>query len=157
VAAIMTVSSAGAAWVAQRALTRFGTRGVAVTGLALLVLTCLIFAAAASSGGVLVALAIGMVVFGFGMGGAFVAGSVASLQDVEEQDSGVAAGVQNISFTVGTTFGVALLSTVSALTSGFAPALLGGAVIAAFGLCASILVNGRTSTPAPVWLRGRRR
>jgi hypothetical protein len=37
-----------------------------------------------------------------------------SLRDVAEQDSGVAAGIQNISFSVGTTFGIAVLSTISA-------------------------------------------
>jgi hypothetical protein len=55
-----------------------------------------------------------MLPFGLGMGCAYVAGTVASLQDVPEQDSGIAAGLQNISFGLGTTLGVAALSTVAA-------------------------------------------
>ena len=96
----------------------------------------------------------GMVTFGLGMGCAFVAGSVASLQNVRDTDSGVAAAVQNIAFTTGTTFGVAVFATIATATtahlapdghphladlaSGYRAALVGGALIAALGLTATI-------------------
>jgi MFS family permease len=117
----MTLASVGAAWVAQRAITRTGTRAVAASRLALLAPTCLIFAATASAKAGLLALAIGMPTFGIGMGYTFVAGSVASLDGVPERESGVAAAVQNISFTLG----VAVLPTAYALGGSYLAALLG--------------------------------
>lgn len=117
VTAIMTTVSVGATYLAQRAMGRFGTRPVATTGLALLGLTCLTFAGTVRWGGTVAALGVGMLLFGLGMGGAFVAGSVASLADVPEADSGIAAGLQNISFSLGATLGVATLSTVAAATA----------------------------------------
>jgi hypothetical protein len=55
-----------------------------------------------------------MLVFGLGMGCAFLPGTIASLTDAPEQDSGIAAGIQNISFSLGTTLGLAILSAISA-------------------------------------------
>lgn len=98
-----------------------------------------------------------MLLFGLGMGCAYVAGTVASLKDVSEQDSGIAAGLQNISFGLGTTLGVAALSTVAAattrhllsqpgspghtaaLTSGYRAAFIVASLFAAFGLAATFI------------------
>ena len=154
ITAIMTVSSVGAAYLAQRAIGRLGARPVARSGLGMLVLTCLGFAAASAGGGSLLALAACMLLFGLGMGCAYVAGTVASLEGVPEQDSGIAAGVQNISFSLGTTLGVAALSTIAAaasghvlswpgtghlaaLAGGYRAAFIGGALLAALGLAAT--------------------
>lgn len=151
--AVMTLCSTGAAALAQRAVTRVGTSIVASVGVALLAVTCGLFALATSLRTPLPVLLIGMVAFGLGMGCAFVAGSVASLQDVHDEDSGVAAAVQNIAFSTGTTAGVAVLSTIATattahltseghadladLTSGYRAAFIGGAVIAVLGLPAT--------------------
>jgi hypothetical protein len=102
---------------------------------------------AAGAGGSLVILIGGMVTFGLGMGGAFVAGSVASLQDVAHKESGVAAAVQNISFGLGTTVGVAVLSTVIAGSSDSRGRVVGGhaligATQAAFAAAAAIALVG---------------
>jgi MFS family permease len=161
VTAIMTVSSVGASYLSQRAVTRFGHRPVTFCGMTLLGLTCLGFAAGTTRGGEPAVLIASMLGFGLGMGCAFVAGTVASLTDVPERDSGIAAGVQNISFGLGTTLGVAALSTVAAavtrqvqsrpgsagvaaLTSGYRAAFLAGALIALLGLAAAGASSGRS-------------
>lgn len=166
---IMTVSSVGAAYIAERAIARFGPRPVAVSGLALLALTCLSFAAAATGGGPPLTLMVIMLLFGLGMGCAYVAGTVASLKDVSEQDSGIAAGLQNISFGLGTTLGVAALSTVAAattrhllshpgspghtaaLTSGYRAAFIVASLFAAFGLAATFIRSQPSRAPDALW------
>jgi predicted MFS family arabinose efflux permease len=115
-------------------------------------------AATTSLRGSPVAIAGCMLVFGLGMGCAFVPGTIASLKDVPEQDSGIAAGIQNISFSLGTTLGVAILSAISAavihglssqpgghgytsvLISGYRTAFVGGALLGALGLTASAAI-----------------
>jgi MFS family permease len=111
------------------------------------------------------ALIVGMVVFGLGMGCVFVAGSVASLHEVSEDLSGVASAVQNISFTMGSALGVAVLSTVAAtttrhlsshpsaaaLTSGYRAAFVAAAIIAALGIAVTLTITNwwfRTSSPS---------
>jgi MFS family permease len=97
-----------------------------------------------------------MLVFGLGMGCAFVAGTIASLKDVPERDSGIAAGIQNISFSLGTTVGLAILSAVSAavihssqpggqgstgvLISGYRTAFICGALLGALGLAVTAAI-----------------
>jgi len=114
---VMTITSVGAAWLAQRLVTAVGTRIVAAAGLVLLALTSVLLMVATGVADPVVLLVTGMVLFGLGMGASFVAGSIASLSGVPARDSGVAAGVQNVSFGVGTTLGVAMLSTVAASRS----------------------------------------
>jgi EmrB/QacA subfamily drug resistance transporter len=159
VTAVMTLCATCAAWLAQRAVTRVGPALVADAGVVLLALTCGLFAFVTSLSAPLPGLLAGMVTFGLGMGCAFVAGSVASLQDVRNEDSGVAAAVQNIAFTSGTTFGVAVFATIATATtahlapdgharladlaSGYRGAFVGGALIAALGLAATMNLRPR--------------
>jgi MFS family permease len=157
---VMTVSSVAAAWVAQRWVTAVGVRAVAGGGGALLVLACVVMAWSTRAGRPGVVLLAGMLVFGLGMGGAFVAGSIASLADVAGEDAGIAAGLQTVSFSVGATLGVALQATVAALRTGAvvgggaAPgavadgvlagsraAFLAGAVIALLGTAAALAIR----------------
>ena len=150
VTAVMTATSAGAGWLGQHAVQRRGTAPVATVGLGLLALTGILFALATTVGGLALVL-VGMVVFGFGMGGAFVSGSVASLRDVEETEAGVAAAIQNISFGSGATAGVAILSAVAGAVGGTASpaaaraAFVGATVLAALGLCVTAGLSRRTS------------
>jgi MFS family permease len=147
VTAVMTVCSVIGSALAQRVLDRVGTRVVAATGLSLLVATCAVFATAATSPGRPALLLLGMVLFGLGMGCAFVAGSVAALQQVRDQDAGVAAAVQNISFGLGSTVGVAVFSTVAIthadLAAGFRAAFVAGALVAGAGLLAIAALRSR--------------
>jgi MFS family permease len=164
-AAVMTVISVAASWVAQHAIARLGTRPVTATGLALLCLAGATFAVTATASRATALLIAGMVLFGAGMGSVFVAGSVASLHGVSDKDAGVASAVQNISFTMGSVLGVAILSTVAAATTaqlsshpsataalatGYRAALAATAVISVIGLAATTMIarppaNSRTS------------
>jgi hypothetical protein len=86
-----------------------GTAGCA-SGLVLLAVTGLLFALATSRPAAPVPLVAGMATFGLGMGASFVAGSVASLAGTAEQDAGVAAALQAISFALGTTLGAIVIA-----------------------------------------------
>jgi MFS family permease len=158
VAAVMTTTSVAASWIAQRAIARLGTRPVTVAGLVLLCLTGATLAMTTYSGGGTAMLIVSMMLFGIGMGWAFVAGSVAALHGVSEEHSGVAAAVQNISFTIGSALGVAILSAVAAtttsyvssrattapvaaLTAGYRAAFIAAAVIAMIGLATTAAIT----------------
>ncbi|MGH2992776.1 MAG: MFS transporter, partial [Solirubrobacterales bacterium] len=103
---------------------------------------------------------------GAGLGFAFVATTIAAISGVRERESGLASGLINTSQQVGGALGLAVLATIAnsrtdnviataagdpsalpnALTEGFQAAFLGGAVIAALGLLATlVLIRGRDS------------
>jgi MFS family permease len=134
-------------------------------GLAMLCVSNAGLAAAAWLGGSPVAIAGCMLLFGLGMGCAFVSGTIASLKDVPERDSGIAAGIQNISFSLGATLGLAILSAISAavihgsergsqvqsgvLISGYRTAFICGALLGALGLAVTAAVGrGKRYTAA---------
>jgi EmrB/QacA subfamily drug resistance transporter len=165
ITAIMTASSIAAAAIAQRAIARFGPRPVGLTGLAALCAGDAGLAAATWLRGSPAAIAGCMLLFGLGMGCAFVAGTVASLRDVPDQDSGIAAGLQNISFSLGTTLGIAILSAISAAVihglgpqpggqgyidasvSGYRTAFIAGALLGAMGLAVISMGHVRPGEP----------
>jgi MFS family permease len=148
-----------AASIAQRVITRFGHRPVGHAGLAMLCISDAGLAATTALGGSPVAIAGCMLLFGLGMGCAFVPGTIASLEGVPDEDSGIAAAIQNTSFGLGTTLGVAILSAISAaaipgprpggqgyleaLASGYRMAFIGGALLCALGLAVSTAVQRR--------------
>jgi Na+/melibiose symporter-like transporter len=161
---VMTIASIGGSYLAQHVVTRIGPRPVAATGLALIAGSCLLLTRISVGGTFVGDLLPGLLLFGLGMGVTFVAGSVASLTDVPERDSGVASGLQNTSFTLGTALGVAVLSTIAtarterllashhvtpaALTGGYQAAFGAAAVVAGMGLVIVLITTGgRPSRP----------
>jgi EmrB/QacA subfamily drug resistance transporter len=160
--AVMTVTSIAGTYVAQHAVTRIGFRAVAAAGMVLLGASCLVLTRMSVEGSFLGDLFVGLLVFGLGMGAAFVAGTIAALTGVAQRDSGVASGLQNTSFSIGTALGVAVLSTVAvartnevltrsggqapspfALTEGYQCAFLAGGVVTALGVGAALTLLGR--------------
>ena len=100
----------------------------------------------------------GLLVFGPGLGAAYVAGSIGSLAGVAEADAGLASGLNNSSFQIGGAVGVAILSTVAvshadgadpltALTNGFQAAFATAIIFAAVGLLAAIALLGKFRLP----------
>lgn len=101
----------------------------------------------------------GLLVFGLGLGTAFVAMSIGALEGVSDRDSGLASGLINTTQQVGGALGVAVLSTLavarseglsadgtplpSALTEGFQIALMAGAGFALAGALAALLLIRR--------------
>jgi hypothetical protein len=102
----------------------------------------------------------GLLVFGPGVGLAFVTASIAALAGVPERESGLASGLSNTSFQVGAALGVAIVTTVAvsrtedylatntdanrlvALTEGFQSAFLAVAILAGIGVALALLLLG---------------
>ncbi|GGA60403.1 MFS transporter [Pseudoclavibacter endophyticus] len=155
--AIMTVTSVLGVVAGQHVVTRAGFRLVATWGMILLTSSCLLLSQLSVDGTLAKDLLLGLIVFGSGMGAAFVAGQIAALTGVAEHDSGLAAGIAETGFAVGTTLGAGLASaivigvatratagapTASELTGGLAVALYVLAALAAIGaLCAAVLLR----------------
>ena len=57
---------------------------------------------------------LGLLVFGTGLGAAFVGAQIAALSGVRNAESGLAAGIADTCFTIGGALGLAVLSTVAA-------------------------------------------
>lgn len=158
-AAAMTVASVAGALFSQRVVTRLGIRQVAASGTVLLGAACLLLtqiSADDSLGLLLVAL----LVFGAGMGTAAVCSQIAALTGVTERDSGLAAGLADTSFAIGTALGVAICSSVIsagaspigrpvtlALTSGHRTAFATAAIFAATGLVLALTLLGKRPSP----------
>ncbi|UFU05368.1 MFS transporter [Ruania halotolerans] len=153
--AIMTVTSVIAVFAGQHLVTRAGFRRVASGGLVLLAIACVLLSSLTPDGTVVKNLLAGLLVFGAGMGAAFVAGQIAALTGVAQEHAGLAAGVEETSFAVGTTVGAALASaiaigyatrgnvatpSVAELTEGFGAALLALAAIAALGAVLAVVL-----------------
>jgi EmrB/QacA subfamily drug resistance transporter len=149
-----------AAAVSQALVTRIGVRRVLAAGMILLVVGLLWFARVSVDGTYAVDLLPGFLLAGLGLGFAFVPDTIAALQGVKPDQAGVASGLINTSQQIGGALGVAVLVTVAstktlsvmtahhglpsalpgALTDGFHQAFLVGAVLAAFGLLATLLL-----------------
>jgi predicted MFS family arabinose efflux permease len=102
----------------------------------------------------------GWLVFGIGVGPAFVTASIAALSGVADRESGVAAGLNNTAFQIGGALGVAIATTVAVsrsenylaandganplvvLTEGFQSAFLACVVLAGIGLAVALLLLG---------------
>jgi EmrB/QacA subfamily drug resistance transporter len=155
----VAISIIVAAAVSQALVTRIGVRRVLAAGMVLQVAGLLWFARVAVDGTYAVDLLPGFLLAGFGLGFAFVPDTIAALQGVKPDQAGVASGLINTSQQIGGALGVAVLVTVAssktlsvmaanhgapsalpgALTDGFHQAFLVGAVLAAFGLLATLL------------------
>jgi MFS family permease len=111
--AVMTVMSVIGAYSAQAIVTRVGPRLVGATGMVLLGAGCLLLTQVSAGGSYLDDLFLGLLIFGAGLGAAFVASQIAALAGVADEESGLAAGLVDSSFNIGGALGVAILSTVA--------------------------------------------
>jgi EmrB/QacA subfamily drug resistance transporter len=155
--AVMTVMSVIGAYSAQAVVTRVGFRGVGAAGMALVGGGCLLLTRVSAGGSYVNDILFGLLLFGAGLGAAFVASQIAALADVPEQDAGLAAGLVDSSFNVGGALGVAILTTVAvsradglsglsrearltATTAGFQSAFAVAVGIAALGVVLALLL-----------------
>ena len=153
VAAVMTVSAAGGGLASQRLATGLGVRRTAMAGTVLLAGACALLARV-PYGGATVVIAIALLVFGLGMGAASVCGQISALTGVAGEHSGLAAGLADTSFAVGTALGVAVCGSVAA-TAGRAAAFTTAGAFACGGLLAAVtLLAGRHRT-AMIGVAGR--
>ncbi|MFL5900362.1 MAG: MFS transporter, partial [Solirubrobacterales bacterium] len=145
--------------IGQAVTSKGGVRQVAVVGMALGGLGCLLLTKVSVEGNYLEDVLPGLMVFGAGLGAAYVAGSISSLTGVTDADAGVASGLNNASFQIGGAVGVAILSTVAvsgaggskqltALTAGYQSAFAVAGAFAAVGLTVALLLLGQRQRPA---------
>jgi EmrB/QacA subfamily drug resistance transporter len=111
--AVLTVMSVVGAVSGQALVARIGLRPVALTGMILVGAGCLVLTQVSVGGSYLGDIFLGLLLFGAGLGATFVASQIAGLSGVAEQESGLAAGLVDSSFNIGSALGIALLSTVA--------------------------------------------
>jgi EmrB/QacA subfamily drug resistance transporter len=158
---VMTVMSVAGAVSGQAAVTRVGSRPVALAGMVLLAGSCLLLTRVSVNGSFLDDLFVPLALFGAGLGATFVASQIAGLAGVVEEESGLAAGLVDSSFNIGSALGIAVLSTVAlsrtedalatdqatdpslAMTEGFQSAFLVAVGIAALGGLLALLLFRR--------------
>jgi MFS family permease len=163
--AVMTVMSVIGAYSAQAIVTRVGPRLVGVAGMVLLGAGCLLLTQVSAGGSYLDDLFLGLLIFGAGLGAAFVASQIAALTGVADEESGLAAGIVDSSFNIGGALGVAILSTVAvastealseggsdaqlqAITDGYQSAFAVAVGFALLGLLAALALLGRSAPAA---------
>jgi EmrB/QacA subfamily drug resistance transporter len=156
---IMPVTAALGSITGQALATKGDLRPIAAAGMVLTALGCLSLSQVRVDGSYLGDIFFGLLLFGPGLGAAYVAASIASLAGVAESDAGLASGLNNSSFQIGGAVGVAILSTVavsqahgadplSAMTNGFQSAFATAIVFAAAGVVAAGVLLGRRRAPA---------
>jgi EmrB/QacA subfamily drug resistance transporter len=151
-----------AAGVGGQLVTRFGFKPILAAGM-LFVAAGLVWFSRVSVGGGFTADILGpSLLAAMGLGFGFVTSTIAAVSGVREREQGLASGLINTSQQIGGALGLAVLSTIAttrttnaiaggsslkhALTAGFQSAFLGGAVIAALGVAATlVLIRTRDS------------
>jgi hypothetical protein len=147
--------------VAQAAVLKVGFRPVAATGKAPRRAGSLLLTQVSVGGSYFGDIFVGLLVFGPGVGLAFVAATVAALAGVPEHESGLASGLNNTALQIGGALGVAILTTVAVsrsddyltahdganplvvLNEGFQSAFLALVVLAGIGTALALLLLGR--------------
>jgi MFS family permease len=143
---------------------RVGFRPVAALGMALMGGGALLLTQVSVGGCYFGDIFFGLLVFGPGVGLAFVTASIAALAGVPEHESGLASGLSNTAFQIGAALGVAIVTTVAVtrtdeflaanpnanrllgLTEGFQSAFLAIAILAAAGVALALLLLGPART-----------
>jgi MFS family permease len=157
---VLALGATVGAIVGQTAVLKVGVRPVAATGMALLGAGSLLLTQVSVGGSYFGDIFFGLLVFGPGVGLAFVTATVAALAGVAEQESGLASGLSNTAFQIGAALGVAIVTTVAVtrshdylaanrrashlivLTEGFQSAFVTLAVLAGIGLLVALLFLG---------------
>jgi EmrB/QacA subfamily drug resistance transporter len=158
---VFPVTAAIGSILGQSFVLRVGFRPVAAIGMALMGGGALLLTQVSVGGSYFGDIFFGLLVFGPGVGLAFVTASIAALAGVPERESGLASGLSNTSFQVGAALGVAIVTTVAvtrtddylaantgashlvALTEGFQSAFLAVAILAGLGVALALLLLGR--------------
>jgi EmrB/QacA subfamily drug resistance transporter len=159
--AVFTVMAAVGSIVSQAVVLKVGFRPVAATGMALLAAGALVLTQVSAGGNYVDDMLVGLLVYGAGIGPAFVTATVAALAGVAEHESGLASGLSNTAFQIGAALGVAIVTTVAVsrsedylaaneganplvvLNEGFQSAFWACVALAGLGVAISLLLLGR--------------
>jgi EmrB/QacA subfamily drug resistance transporter len=151
-----------AAGIGGQLVTRFGFKPILASGLAFVAAGLIWFSQVSVGGGFLTDILGPSLLAAMGLGFGFVTSTIAAVAGVQEREQGLASGLINTSQQIGGALGLAVLSTIAtsrtndligtgstvpnALTEGFQSAFLAGAVIAALGVVATlVLIRTRDS------------
>ena len=134
-----------AAGLGGQLVTRFGFKPILAAGMLFVAAGLLWFSQVSVGGGFLTDILGASLLAAVGLGFGFVTSTIAAVSGVEEREQGLASGLINTSQHIGGARGLAVLSTIAtssptALTDRFQSAFLGGAVIAALGLVATLIL-----------------
>jgi EmrB/QacA subfamily drug resistance transporter len=158
--AVVALAAAVGSIVGQAAVLRIGFRAVAATGMTLMCAGSLLLTQVSVGGSYFGDIFVGLLVFGPGIGLAFVTATVAALTGVDERESGLASGLSNTAFQIGQALGVAIASTVAVsssedylaahdgasqlvvLTEGFQTAFVACAVLAGIAVLLALTLLG---------------
>ena len=176
---VLALGATVGAIAAQGAVLKLGVRAVAVSGMALMGAGSLLLTQVSVHGSYFGDIFFGLLVFGPGVGLAFVSATVAALGSVGEHESGLASGLTNTAFQIGAAVGVALATTVAVsrsqdylaahlganrlvvLNEGFRSAFFALVVLAAIGAALALMgwdgKTRRARLPVPLVLRRERR
>jgi EmrB/QacA subfamily drug resistance transporter len=152
-----------AAGLGGQLVTRFGFKPILAAGMLFVAAGLLWFSQVSVGGSFLTDIVGASLLAAIGLGFGFVTSTIAAVSGVEEKEQGLASGLINTSQQIGGALGLAVLSTIATtrtndvmatgtstlpngLTEGFQAAFLGGAVIAALGFVATlVLIRTRDS------------
>ena len=158
---VLALGATVGAIVAQAAVLKVGIRPVAATGMALMGAGSLLLTHVSVSGSYFGDIFFGLLVFGPGVGLAFVTATVGALAGVAEHESGLASGLSNTALQIGAALGVAIATAVAVTSSedylaahaganhlvvlneGFQSAFLACVVLAGIGTTLALLLLGR--------------
>jgi predicted MFS family arabinose efflux permease len=148
--------------VAPRLIARHGPKTVLVTGMSVLAAGMAALSFVRPGGSFLVDVLPASIVAATGMAFAFIPSLGIALSSARPEEGGLAAGLVNTSYQVGSALGLAVMTAVAtshgagqlgnitALTGGYAKAFVGAAVIAAAGaVIAGITLRTRPAAPTP--------
>jgi EmrB/QacA subfamily drug resistance transporter len=168
--AVVAVAAAVGSIVGQAVVLKVGFRPVAASGMALMGAGSLLLTQVSVGGSYFGDIFFGLLVFGPGIGLAFVTATVAALAGVEERESGLASGLSNTAFQIGQALGVAIASTVAvsssedylaahegasrlvALNEGFQTAFVACAVLAGIAVLLALTLLGPPRKARREWL-----
>jgi MFS family permease len=158
---VLALGATVGAIVGQAAVLKVGARPAAATGMVLMGAGSLLLTQVSVGGSYFGDIFFGLLVFGPGVGLAFVAATVAALAGVPEHEAGLASGLSNTALQIGGALGVAILTTVAVsrsghylaahgganplvvLNEGFKSAFLALVVLAGIGMAVALLLLGR--------------
>jgi EmrB/QacA subfamily drug resistance transporter len=159
--AVFAAMAAAGSIAGQAVVLKAGFRPVAAAGMTLIAGGSLLLTQVSVGGSYLGDIFLALLVYGPGIGLAFVTATVAALADVPESESGLASGLSNTAFQVGAALGVAIVSTVAvsrsagylaanpganplvALTEGYQSAFAACVVLAGIGVALALLLPVR--------------
>jgi EmrB/QacA subfamily drug resistance transporter len=158
---VLPLGAAVGSIVGQAAVLKVGFRPVAAAGMALMGAGSLLFTQVSVGGSYFGDIFFGLLLFGPGIGLAFVTATVAALAGVADRESGLASGLSNTAFQIGVALGVAIVTTVAVsrsadyraandganplvvLNEGFQSAFLVCVVLAGIGVALALMLLGR--------------